>query len=165
MTQFDLFLPEGAPSGLLMFIHGGYWLKFDRESWSHLAAGAVARGRACAVPSYTLAPEARIAAMTKEIASAVGVAAGLVSGPGRRHRRAATNRSKLGAPVRVCGLKRLNGKIAAGEPALGPGPATSSARADRREQVSRATEGVWLDSAGENDARSLPAARRLFGRD
>jgi arylformamidase len=81
MTQFDLFLPEGAPSGLLLFIHGGYWLKFDRESWSHLAAGAVARGRAFAVPSYTLAPEARIAEMTKEIACAVGVAAGLVSGP------------------------------------------------------------------------------------
>jgi acetyl esterase/lipase len=80
-NRFDLFLPEGAPKGLLVFIHGGYWLKFDRESWSHLAAGAVARGWACMIPSYTLAPEARIKAMTQEIASAVEAAAGLVAGP------------------------------------------------------------------------------------
>ena len=59
-NHLDLFLPEGAPHGLLMFIHGGYWLRYDREMWSHLAAGAVARGWACALPSYTLAPEARL---------------------------------------------------------------------------------------------------------
>ena len=78
---FDLFLPEAAPRGLLVFIHGGYWLKFDRESWSHLAAGAVARGWASAITSYTLAPEARIRAMTEEMARAVEAAARLVQGP------------------------------------------------------------------------------------
>jgi arylformamidase len=77
----DLFLPEAAPHGLLMFIHGGYWLKFDRETWSHLAAGAVARGWACALPSYTLAPEARISAMTQEIVIALELAPSLVAGP------------------------------------------------------------------------------------
>ena len=80
-NHLDLFLPEAAPKGLLVFVHGGYWLRFDRDMWSHLAAGAVARGWACAMPSYTLAPEARISAMTQEIASAVDVAAGLVAGP------------------------------------------------------------------------------------
>ena len=80
-NRLDLFLPEAAPQGLLMFIHGGYWLRFDREMWSHLAAGAVARGWACALPSYTLAPEARIGEMTQEIASALEVAASLVAGP------------------------------------------------------------------------------------
>jgi arylformamidase len=80
-NHLDLFLPEEAPRGLLVFVHGGYWLRFDRGLWSHLAAGAVARGWACAMPSYTLAPEARISAMTQEIASAVDVAAGLVAGP------------------------------------------------------------------------------------
>jgi arylformamidase len=80
-NHLDLFLPEGVPQGLLMFIHGGYWLKYDREMWSHLAAGAVARGWACALPSYTLAPEVRIGAMTREIASALEVAASLVAGP------------------------------------------------------------------------------------
>lgn len=79
--QFDLFRPEGQARGLLVFVHGGYWMAFGRETWSHLAAGAVARGWACAMPSYTLAPEGRIAGMTREIARAVEVAAGLVAGP------------------------------------------------------------------------------------
>lgn len=78
---FDLFLPQGAPRGLLVFVHGGYWLAFGRETWSHLAAGAVARGWACAIPSYTLAPEARIGAMTAEIDAAVAAAAERVPGP------------------------------------------------------------------------------------
>ncbi len=79
--RFDLFLPKAAPRGLFVFIHGGYWLAFGRESWSHLAAGALARGWAVAMPSYTLAPEARISAMTEEVAAAVRAAAALVPGP------------------------------------------------------------------------------------
>ncbi|NEX47439.1 alpha/beta hydrolase [Pseudotabrizicola algicola] len=78
---FDLFLPEATPRGLMVFLHGGYWMAFDRGDWSHLAAGAVARGWACAVPSYTLAPEARIADMTGEAAAAVRAAAARVPGP------------------------------------------------------------------------------------
>ena len=77
----DLFLPEAAPQGLLMFVHGGYWLRFDRDLWSHLAAGAVARGWACAIPSDPLAPDARRSAMPLAIARAVEVAAGFVAGP------------------------------------------------------------------------------------
>lgn len=73
--RFDLFLPEGAVRGLLVFVHGGYWMAFGRETWSHLAAGAVARGWACAVPSYTLAPAARISMMTAEVALAGAAAA------------------------------------------------------------------------------------------
>lgn len=79
--KFDLFLPEAAPKGLLVFVHGGYWLACGREDYSHLAAGAVAQGWACALPSYTLAPEGRIAEMTQEIAAAVRAAAALVAGP------------------------------------------------------------------------------------
>lgn len=79
--QFDLFLPEKPPVGLMMFVHGGYWLESGRESWSHLAAGAVGRGWACAMPSYTLAPDARIAEMTSEIALAIKAAASMVEGP------------------------------------------------------------------------------------
>ena len=77
----DLFLPEGAPLGLVVFVHGGYWLRFGPRDWSHLAAGALARGWACAMPAYTLAPGARIAAMTREIGAAVAAAAGEVAGP------------------------------------------------------------------------------------
>lgn len=78
---FDLFLPESPARGLMMFIHGGYWLAFDRRDWSHLAAGALARGYACAMPSYTLAPEARISQITQEITAALSAAADHVAGP------------------------------------------------------------------------------------
>jgi acetyl esterase/lipase len=79
--RFDLFHPEGAARGLLVFFHGGYWKAFGREIWSHLAAGALARGWACAMPSYTLAPDARLAEMTVEAGRAVDAAAALVPGP------------------------------------------------------------------------------------
>jgi arylformamidase len=79
--QFDLFLPDAAPRGLLVFVHGGYWLESAREDWSHLAAGAVARGWACAMPSYTLAPAARLTEITAEIRAAVLAASALVAGP------------------------------------------------------------------------------------
>lgn len=79
--RFDLFHPVSQAHGLLVFVHGGYWLAFGREDWSHLAAGALARGWAVAMPSYTLAPQARIHAMTQEVAAAVRAASALVSGP------------------------------------------------------------------------------------
>lgn len=80
-NRFDLFLPDAAPRGLVVFIHGGYWLAFGRESWSHLATGPLAHGWAVAMPSYTLAPAARIARMTREIGQAITAAAGMVAGP------------------------------------------------------------------------------------
>jgi acetyl esterase/lipase len=79
--RFDLFRPEGAARGLMVFVHGGYWLAFAHDQWSHLAAGALARGWAVAIPSYTLAPVARVSAMTVEIGQAVTAAAALVGGP------------------------------------------------------------------------------------
>lgn len=81
-AQFDLFLPQATPRGLMLFIHGGYWLAFDRKDFSHLAAGALARGYACAMPSYTLAPQARIADITQQIAAALNAAAQMIdAGP------------------------------------------------------------------------------------
>ncbi len=81
--RFDLFHPSGLAEGLVVFVHGGYWLRFHRDFWSHFAAGLTARGWAVAMPSYTLAPEARISEMTVEIVRAVEAAAGLVRGPVR----------------------------------------------------------------------------------
>ena len=79
--RLDLFHPEGAARGLVVFIHGGYWRAFDKSAWSWLAAGPLARGWAVAMPSYTLAPEARISAITQEIGRAVAFAARRVPGP------------------------------------------------------------------------------------
>lgn len=79
--QIDLFRPEGEARGLLVFVHGGYWRAFDRGFWSHLAAGPLARGWAVALPGYVLAPEVRVAAITRMVADAVTAAAAEVGGP------------------------------------------------------------------------------------
>jgi len=79
--RFDLFLPAGEAAGLLIFIHGGYWLKFDKSQWSHLAAGAILRGWAVAMPSYRLAPHVRIGEITTDVAAAVAAAGAQVDGP------------------------------------------------------------------------------------
>jgi acetyl esterase/lipase len=73
--RIDLFLPAGAAQGTVMFIHGGYWMAFDRRDWSHLAAGALARGWAVAMPSYDLCPEVRIADITGQMRRALAVVA------------------------------------------------------------------------------------------
>lgn len=77
----DMFSPEGTAKGTLIFIHGGYWLRFDRTFWSHLAAGAVARGWTVAMPSYDLCPDLHIAGITQQIAQAVMSVAKKTQGP------------------------------------------------------------------------------------
>ncbi len=78
--RLDLFRPEAAPRGLLVFVHGGYWLEFGKADWSHLAAGALARGWACAIPGYRLAPEVGIDAITADVKAAVTALRPLVPG-------------------------------------------------------------------------------------
>jgi len=81
--KLDLFLPERTPKGLTVYIHGGFWRMFDKSFWSHLAAGALARGWAVAMPSYTLAPDVRVSHITKQTAAAVEFAATQIVGPVR----------------------------------------------------------------------------------
>lgn len=76
-----LFRPAGAARGLMVFVHGGYWMRFAPDLWSHLAAGGLARGFAVAMPGYPLAPEARIARITTEVTAAIAEAARRVDGP------------------------------------------------------------------------------------
>jgi acetyl esterase/lipase len=80
-NRFDLFLPDAEPKGLVVFIHGGYWMRFDQSFWSHLARGPVVHGYAVAMPTYTLCPENRVAGITAEIGAAVEKIAGMVGGP------------------------------------------------------------------------------------
>lgn len=80
-TAMDIFMPEGAPKGLMIYVHGGYWRSRDRGLWSHLAAGPVAHGWAVAMLGYVLCPEVRIADITQQIAIAVDVAAASIAGP------------------------------------------------------------------------------------
>ncbi|MER9299534.1 alpha/beta hydrolase [Mesorhizobium sp. M0621] len=80
-NRLDLFLPTAAPEGLVVVIHGGYWLETDKSLWSHLANGAVSSGFAVAMPSYTLCPDIRIAGIVGEIGAAIDKAAAMIDGP------------------------------------------------------------------------------------
>ncbi len=80
-NRLDLFRPSTTPSGLVVFVHGGYWLRLDKSFWSHLARGPLASNWAVAIPSYTLAPDARITEITQEIRAAIEFAAARIDGP------------------------------------------------------------------------------------
>ncbi|MES0884382.1 alpha/beta hydrolase [Roseibium sp. SCP14] len=79
--KMDVFYPGAKPDGLFVFVHGGYWCALDKFRWSHAASGALEKGWAAALPSYTLCPEVTIDVITREIACAVENAAAQVSGP------------------------------------------------------------------------------------
>jgi arylformamidase len=68
---YDLFLPQTDVLGTVIFVHGGYWRRFDRSFWSHFASGALARGWQVAMPSYDLCPDVSIADITAQIKAAV----------------------------------------------------------------------------------------------
>jgi acetyl esterase/lipase len=79
--KFDLVWPDETPKGLVVFIHGGFWMRLDKSYWTDFAEGARANGWAVCMPSYTLAPDARISHMTTQIARAIEVCATYVNGP------------------------------------------------------------------------------------
>ncbi|MDQ7071165.1 MAG: alpha/beta hydrolase [Rhodobacterales bacterium] len=79
--KLDLFHSNAPARGLVVFVHGGYWLNFDKSDWSHLAAGALGRGWSVAMPSYDLCPAATISEITQQIAASISVAAALEDGP------------------------------------------------------------------------------------
>lgn len=109
-NRFDLFLPETETKGLVVFVHGGYWLRLDKSFWSHLAAGPLANGYAVAMPSYTLCPDIRISVIVTEVAAAIDAAAAMIDGPlmltghsagGHLVSRMVSATSPLAAPVRA----------------------------------------------------------------
>jgi arylformamidase len=61
--HYDILWPDaaGAQTPIAVYIHGGYWQGRDRADFSCVAEGLLARGVACALPSYRLAPTVRIA--------------------------------------------------------------------------------------------------------
>ncbi|MEO1797230.1 MAG: alpha/beta hydrolase [Pseudomonadota bacterium] len=78
----DIFWPgQGAPKGLMIFFHGGYWMYLAPRDWSHMAAGALDQGYAVCLPGYTLTPEATLPEIAEDAARAVSKAADLFEGP------------------------------------------------------------------------------------
>lgn len=78
---YDMFMPESAPKGVVVFIHGGYWHLTNKSVWSHLAKGAVDRGWAVIVPSYELCPDVKISDITAMIGNAINQAVRDIEGP------------------------------------------------------------------------------------
>ncbi|SEM98182.1 Alpha/beta hydrolase family protein [Loktanella fryxellensis] len=78
---YDLFAPQGATRGTVIFVHGGYWRSTDKDLWTHLAAGPLARGWRVAVVDYDLCPDVGIPQITQQIAAATGVIADRCPGP------------------------------------------------------------------------------------
>lgn len=78
---FDLFHPSRLSKGVVIFVHGGYWLDFDKSLWSHLAAGPLAGGWTVAMPSYDLCPDVRITDIGRQIMRAIATIADRVPGP------------------------------------------------------------------------------------
>jgi arylformamidase len=75
-----LFRPE-MPKGLVVFVHGGYWIDTAPDLWSHLAAGPLARGWAVALAGYDLCPSVSLPQIREQVVRAIEVAAGAVPGP------------------------------------------------------------------------------------
>ena len=77
---FDLWLPEGTPKGLVVFIHGGWWMHFSKDYFSDIARGPLARGWAVAIPSYTLLPNTTLTGLVAQTRRAVETIAQAVPG-------------------------------------------------------------------------------------
>lgn len=78
---YDVFMPERAAKGVMVFIHGGYWHLTDKSVWSHLAKGAVDRGWAVILPSYELCPNVKISDISTMVGKAINQAARDIEGP------------------------------------------------------------------------------------
>jgi acetyl esterase/lipase len=83
--SYDLFLPDPSDTDgdarLCIFVHGGYWRRFDRSFWSHLAQGPLKRGWSVAMPSYDLCPTVTIPEITTQITQAIETIAATATGP------------------------------------------------------------------------------------
>jgi arylformamidase len=66
------YLPCGAARApLFVFIHGGYWQRNNKDMFTCMAEGPLARGFDVALPGYTLGPEACLREIVREIHDAL----------------------------------------------------------------------------------------------
>jgi arylformamidase len=70
-TAFDLYPAPDPRAPCLVFIHGGYWLRNSREFFAAYAEGLAQHGWSVAMPGYTLAPQASLTAIVREIGVAL----------------------------------------------------------------------------------------------
>jgi acetyl esterase/lipase len=70
-NKWDLFPSADPKAPCLVWIHGGYWQARNRESFACFAEGVLARGWSAGLPGYTLAPEATLTEIVRQIRSAL----------------------------------------------------------------------------------------------
>jgi arylformamidase len=70
-NRIDLFRCGKPSSPLLVFIHGGYWLRNAKEMFACMAEGPLVAGFDVAMIGYTLAPEATLPQIVAETQSAI----------------------------------------------------------------------------------------------
>jgi arylformamidase len=80
-TAFDLYPAADPQAPCLIFLHGGYWQRNSREVFACVAEGPAAAGWSVAIPGYSLAPQASLAAIVAEI----GLALDWLAAHGRDH--------------------------------------------------------------------------------
>lgn len=68
--KFDFFLPEDECTGIMIFIHGGYWQAIDKSYVSFIAESYCRVGIAVAVVSYPLCPAATMSEIIHAVRSA-----------------------------------------------------------------------------------------------
>jgi acetyl esterase/lipase len=70
-TKIDLYPASDPSTPCLVFIHGGYWQRNSRDLFAMLAEGMAAHGWSVAIPGYSLAPEATLTDIVREISLAL----------------------------------------------------------------------------------------------
>ena len=68
--RLDVF-PAGPGAPLLVFIHGGYWRSFDKESFAFIAPAFVEAGIAVALVEYALCPTVTLPTLCGQVRDAI----------------------------------------------------------------------------------------------
>ena len=70
-TRIDLYPARDKSAPCLVFIHGGYWQRNSRNVFAMLVEGMAEHGWSVAIPGYSLAPEATLTEIVREISLAL----------------------------------------------------------------------------------------------
>jgi acetyl esterase/lipase len=70
-NRIDVYRSGKPAAPLMVFVHGGYWLRNSKEVFGCMAEGPLARGIDVAMVGYTLAPHASLAQIADEIRAAM----------------------------------------------------------------------------------------------
>lgn len=70
-NRIDYFSSGEDAAPLFVFLHGGYWQRNSKETFSFVAEGVRAHAIDVAVVGYTLAPEAKLSQIVEEIDAAI----------------------------------------------------------------------------------------------